>query len=583
MGTLRIKLAGLAAAAIAACTSTASVGNERLLSLLGPAQRPADADTYSAFLIARYASLTNDPRRALEEYAVALENEPTNGELAERAVFTALVAGDFERAESYAGLAQDAKSELSPLVRMTLAVEAIQSDDVDEAIYQLETGRFGPFNSMMVANLRAWLAMADGELETAHAILVSTRVGDGALDSVSLYMLGLIYLAAEQDDLALDVFETVWEAGPRLAVAAEAQARILANSDRRDDALEILQTFRAQVGPNPSVDRLSSRLEDGLPVALNRPTLREGAALALYAPAAALAAQTDSDLAGVYFAMALALDPDLDAARTLWANTLDTAGRRDDALRLLAGVKSDSPFYATARGQMAWAYRRQGRNDQAIETAATALAAQPDRDLKVQLADLFTTLDRDGEADRLLSEIIDLDGVSAREDWRLFFARGAARERLGRWPEAERDLRFAMTLSPDNARILNHLGYGLVDRGQNLEEGLRLISRAADLDPRSGLILDSLGWAYFRLGDYGRAVNQLERAVELEPGNAVINDHLGDAYWRTGRRTEAKFQWRRALALGLDGEAGQLAKSKMDVGLGGTTNLVGYPDTNGHP
>jgi Flp pilus assembly protein TadD len=73
-----------------------------------------------------------------------------------------------------------------------------------------------------------------------------------------------------------------------------------------------------------------------------------------------------------------------------------------------------------------------------------------------------------------------------------------------------------------------------------------MLKRAIDLSPRDGMIIDSLGWAYYRLGHYDDAVRELEKAVELKPGDPVINDHLGDAYWRVGRRLEARFQWQHA-------------------------------------
>ena len=96
---------------------------------------------------------------------------------------------------------------------------------------------------------------------------------------------------------------------------------------------------------------------------------------------------------------------------------------------------------------------------------------------------------------------------------------------------------------------------------------MRLSSRAVDLEPRSGLILDSLGWAYFKLGDYDRAVVHLERAVELTPGDPVINEHLGDAYWYTGRRLEARFQWRRALTLNPRPGDVTALHAKLETGL----------------
>ena len=94
--------------------------------------------------------------------------------------------------------------------------------------------------------------------------------------------------------------------------------------------------------------------------------------------------------------------------------------------------------------------------------------------------------------------------------------------------------------------MLNYLGYSWIDQGINLDEGMKMIKRAVEQRPDDGYIVDSLGWAYFRIGNYEEAVKNLERAIELKPEDPTINDHLGDAYWRVGRMLEAKFQWAHA-------------------------------------
>lgn len=571
----------LACGLIVGCATQSAYDRSQVEALMRGAARPAEANSYSAFLVARFAALTNDPRTALEGYEAAFAAAPGETELAERAVFAALMAGEVEDAVRIARQVEAPAADTSSLVRLTLAVEAIRHGNTSRAERLLTSGRYGTFSHTMATNLLAWVTLKEAGPEAAKQQLLSQVGQDPLLDSVTLYMLGMIHLAAGEDAEALAVFETLWQRGPRLAQATEAQARLLAAEGRTLEAMSLLSTFRREVGPNPSIDRLKAQLAAGEAITLHRPNLREGAALAVYAPAAALSARTNSDLSGVYFAMALALDPDMDVARTLWAEALDQAGRRGDAIAVLSEVRPGSDFYASARGQMAWALRREGRNEQALAVANQALAATQDRDLMVQLGDLLTTLDRDGEAELVFSNVIEMDLANGAPDWRLWMARGAARERLGRWPEAEADLRQAMALSPDNAEILNHLGYNLVDRGQRLEEGMRLISRAVDLQPRSGLILDSLGWAYFKLGDHDRAVVHLERAVELAPGDPVINEHLGDAYWRIGRRLEARFQWQRALTLNPRPSAVTGLHAKLETGLPSTepgTSLVSVMD-----
>lgn len=133
-----------------------------------------------------------------------------------------------------------------------------------------------------------------------------------------------------------------------------------------------------------------------------------------------------------------------------------------------------------------------------------------------------------------------------REHWNIFYQRGIAYERLKEWPKAEPNFRKALELFPDQPQVLNYLGYSWVDMSMNLEEGLEMIRRAVELRPSDGYIVDSLGWAYFRLNRFEEAVTELERAVSLKPDDPILNDHLGDAYWRVGRRLEATFQWSHA-------------------------------------
>src|SRR5204863_301415 len=94
--------------------------------------------------------------------------------------------------------------------------------------------------------------------------------------------------------------------------------------------------------------------------------------------------------------------------------------------------------------------------------------------------------------------------------------------------------------------VLNYLGYSWIDQGINLDEGMKMIKRAVDQRPDDGYIVDSLGWAYYRIGNHEDAVKHLERAIDLKPEDPTINDHLGDAYWRIGRTLEARFQWAHA-------------------------------------
>ena len=128
-------------------------------------------------------------------------------------------------------------------------------------------------------------------------------------------------------------------------------------------------------------------------------------------------------------------------------------------------------------------------------------------------------------------------------------------------------MRKALELQPEQPHVLNYLGYSWIDQGINLDEGMKMIKRAVDQRPDDGYIVDSLGWAYFRIGNYDEAVKNLERAIDLKPEDPTINDHLGDAYWRVGRTLEAKFQWAHARDLKPEPEDLPKIEAKIENGL----------------
>jgi tetratricopeptide (TPR) repeat protein len=153
-------------------------------------------------------------------------------------------------------------------------------------------------------------------------------------------------------------------------------------------------------------------------------------------------------------------------------------------------------------------------------------------------------------------------------DWPLYFSRGISFERTGQWERAVEDFRAALLLSPNQPDVLNYLGYTWVDRGENMVEAMEMINRALAMRPEAGYIIDSLGWGYYRLGDYEQAVTLLEQAIALDPGVSEINDHLGDALWRAGRYLEAIFHWNHALAYGPETEAdAEIIRQKIANGL----------------
>ena len=170
------------------------------------------------------------------------------------------------------------------------------------------------------------------------------------------------------------------------------------------------------------------------------------------------------------------------------------------------------------------------------------------------LGDLFAQQGRFTEAASAYQQ--SRQAMGGREDAALLLQLGGALEQAGQWPEARPLLERVVELAPDSAVALNHLGYALADRGEDLPRAIAMLEKANRIRPKEPAYIDSLGWAYFRAGNYAKALPLIQSAVENEPGNAELNEHLGDVLWAAGRRFEARYAWRAALVGAEDADEG---------------------------
>ena len=188
-----------------------------------------------------------------------------------------------------------------------------------------------------------------------------------------------------------------------------------------------------------------------------------------------------------------------------------------------------------------------GQPDQALKDVRALLKGNADdRQVYITLAQMNTRLKRFSDAEAALDQA---EALSTKiEDKRdIWFLRGATFERAKRYSDAEDQFKKVLASDPEYASALNYLGYMLADQNMKLEEALGYIKRAVDLDPTNGAYLDSLGWAYFRLGKYDLAEDNLVKASQRINTDPTVHDHLGDLYQKTGRLKLAATNWERAL------------------------------------
>ena len=554
---------GLAVISLAAATLMAPAAAET-------GAQPQTFQTYSlagSYLAGRSAEGVRDLNAAASFLGNALRLDPDNVYLLERVLILRVATGQLESDTDF----DDRLIELdprNPIARLVRGVQALERGAHAEAEDELASAARTPLLNLVNGLLTGWAKFSAGETDAAIDQVDGLK-GPSWYPIFKNFHIALMADLADMGDLAKEAVTEAYDAAEGTSVRiVEAYARIMARHGESDAALEAVDSFLTLRPGDALVNALHDELTSGAPIDPLIEDPMAGAAEVLYALGAAIGSEEATDLPATYFQLALRLRPANELAIQALGEVLARADRCDDAVAVLERIPDDSLFARDASAQMSICLERLGRTDEAVERMRELVSSQPDDlDSVIILGNILRTHERYGEAVEAYSQGIETLETPAPIHWSLYYYRGMSNERAKKWDAAEKDLKKALVLNPGHPHVLNYLGYTWVDMGENLDEGLEMIREAVQKAPNEGFIIDSLGWAYYRLGRYEDAVEQLERAVELKPEDPVINDHLGDAYWKVGRKREALFQWNHARDL--DPEPANLEQivQKLEKGL----------------
>ncbi len=146
--------------------------------------------------------------------------------------------------------------------------------------------------------------------------------------------------------------------------------------------------------------------------------------------------------------------------------------------------------------------------------------------------------------------------------------RGVAFERIGEWDKAEKDLLASLKVNPQQAYVINYLAYSWIEKGVKIEKSLKMLEKANKLKSGDPYIIDSLGWALFKLKRFKESKKYLQQALRLLPADPIVNDHYGDVLWKNGKEIQARYYWRYVLGLEkADEELKAKIEKKLIMGL----------------
>ena len=545
----------------------------------GPAASESELPSFGisslsgTYLAGRHAGRERDMEAAAAYFGRALARDPDNPVLIERTFIHELSVGNMARAEELAEAVLDVSSE-HRMARVVLGLRAARDNRHQEARDHFEAAAFTPLGELTSGLLTAWSIAQEGKLDEALAALDVLQSQD-AFGTFRLLHTGLIAAHLGDHARAGQAYAEAYErAGSSLRVV-QAYGTFLERTGRGREAAEIYDHFLTTSQRSPLIEMARARVDAG---ELPEPfigTATEGMAESMFSLANVMLAEQSMDLALIYGQLALSLKPGFDVAQVLLGEIHEDAEHYEKAIEAYEAIPEDSPLWPSAEIQIATNLDRLEKFDEALARIDGVIAERPDHyDAFIARGNLMRLHEKWSEAAVEYSRALELVGTPEREHWTVVYFRAISHERAGEWELAEADFRTALRLEPDHPSVLNYLGYSLVDQGLKLDEAMNMVEKAVELRPNDGYIVDSLGWAHYKLGNYEEAVTHLERAISLGCGDhqcssdPVINDHLGDAYWRVGREIEARFQW--SHARDSDPEPEDLAEieRKLAEGLG---------------
>lgn len=550
-------------------TKTAQTENAEIDPVL-KAKKEKEVDSYMPYLIAVQAKQTNDYETAAEYFKEAYEKNPDSELLRSELMLSSTILGKVEDAIP---LAEEViKKENNDLLSTMIAFTGrLMKDDYKGALSVLRSFSRKVDIQAIYPIFEFWTYIGIGNREKAIETL--KKMDNPAVKSFYLFHSALYYDFIDDEELASHYLKMLTsEPGSLTLRGAQVIGNYALRHKKLQDYAHIVQAYR-------NTDKIYSLKDDSfftkgeqsnLDVPPTITSAKMGIAEAFFDLATSLK-DTSEETAIYFLQLTLKLDPDLGLARFLLGELIEKQARYDEAIEYFSKESEKSDIYYISQLRIGLIYYDKLKQyDKAEKVFKNLASLRDDTALPWRyLADMYQANKQYDKAIEVLTEALKVIHYTDGSRWYYFYFRGVAYERSGNWPAAEADLKKALELYHNHPEILNYLAYSWLERGEHLEEAMKMLTKAVELAPADGAISDSFGWAYYMQKNYEKAVEYLELALKLTPGSGVISDHLGDAYWRVGRKFEAKYQWRKALDVGQDlsEDVKQRIEEKLEKGL----------------
>jgi tetratricopeptide (TPR) repeat protein len=518
-----------------------------------------------AYLAGRQAISDHNFVTASEFQTKSVSVDPSNSKLLEGLMISFIAQGSVDKAISIAEVYKDNGNQ-SQISQMILSASLIKDGRTEAFLSFIKDA--SKITPILKDLLSAWVLMGLNDDVNANRIFDKTAKVQGMGQFVNFHR-AMSQLAAGKFEQALKTFNLIHsdkENPTRRSVISH--TKILLSQSKFKEAQSLLEKW---FGPtfDPEIEELFLNATNGkVYPKTSFSNINIAVADVFHSIANLIRKEADPTFTLIYSRLAEYLDANHIDSILMTADLLVELEQYNLAIKEHEKLSNSQPQYFASELGRAEALRSSGKEEAAVEVLAALTRQFPNSPNGFSiLGNHYRRLEAYDRAEVAYKEAIKLYQAKGEAGWFLYYVRGITRERLNLWGLAEKDFRKALSLNPTQPQVLNYLGYSLIEKNTKLDEALDMIERAVKESPDSGYIVDSLGWGYYKLGEYEKAVPNLEKAAELMPIDPIVNDHLGDVYWMVGRKTEAEFQWRRALSFDPEEEEIQRIKKKLKVGL----------------
>ncbi len=508
------------------------------------------------YVAARMLDTAADQEAAARAYGVALTSSPDDKGVIERAYRRAVEAGDHSLAIR-AAHALDAHKLLNADARVLMFTESLSKGDWRGANLRLdqmeETGDF----DFLVPLFRAWTRFASRDGNPLAPLELQPK--DILTSTYAREHRALMLLALKRNVEGFDAVRASATGDQRgILFRLSAAARLVQLKDK-------VRASQLLSGNDAAFQTARALIDAQRPIPGSIDTASKAVALLLSRVSTDLIRDRPSPASLTLARIASFSAPPTDENKLALAIALSNNGRNEEALALLDTLDQAGVIAVLSSDQKIAILQRAGRSEDALKFAQLAVARSDAGAVDFEkLGQAYLKLDQFADAATAFDEAIKrLKGEigMAPVPWGLWFQFGSALDQAGDWTRAKPALEMAAKLGPEQPAALNHLGYSMLEHRDNLDEAMRLITKASALRPGDPAIADSLGWAFYLRGNTNQSISILEKAVLADATIAEIGEHLGDAYWTAGRKVDARYAWAAALV--------QADESKDSVRIGG--------------